>query len=343
MEEEKMKRKIISLLLTVALIVSVCCVFASAAPYYRYDYVRYYDYYKFTADVDVDAEDLVCKSEVGNTTTAYVPKTTEKAYIDVDTTGRCSVSVSDSDHAVYYSNGKYEIILDEGWNTVTVTVTADRYYFNPALYWAMYHVPVTKPEPPAKTEPEGAGNSPAEQPGQPGQVPPAKPEDGKNPPPAQPGPDHKPEPQKPVYIRWYPKYRTSDVTKTFTVKIYRGDAETCGHVPCLYEGCGKHACTIHGSYDLGTVSADTHKITAITNQGGGVSSADAKFTDNKVVSYLTVEVVNGAGAEINIVPQTGYTINKITVDGVSVPLTLKYTFSEVTADHSIAVEFAPVN
>lgn len=337
-----MKKRIVSLLLTVAMIVSVCCVFASAAvPSYRY---YYYD--RYTADVDVIADDLCCKSECGDVLTAYVGKDTDEAVIDVDVSGRYgSIKVTKDGKSIPGYSNNFEVQLDEGWNTVKVTVSPYRYTYIRSPYW-VYKTPVQndkpdpKPEPPA-TEPDDIADSPAGQPGQPGQPEPSvKPGDPK--PEGEPKPEQRPAPQRPVYSRWYPIYRTSEVTRTYTVKIYRGDAENCGHVPCNYVGCGKHACTIHGSYALGTVSADTHKITAITNQGGGVSCADAKFTDNKVVSYLTVDVVNGTGAEINIVPQTGYTINKITVDGVSVPLTLKYTFSEVTADHSIAVEFAPV-
>ncbi|MBE6992416.1 MAG: cadherin-like beta sandwich domain-containing protein [Ruminococcaceae bacterium] len=323
-----MKKRVISLLLTVAMIVSVCCVFASAAvPSYRY---YYYD--KFTADIDVVADDLCCKSECGDTLTAYVDKSTDKAIIDVDITGRYgSIKVTKDGKSIPGYSNNFEVKLDEGWNTVEVTVSPYRYTYIRSPFW-VYKTPVQNDKPEPRPEPETPADPKPE----------SKPETPADPrPEPRPEPEQRPAPQRPVYFRWYPIYRTTEVTRTYTVKIYRGDAETCGHVPCAYAGCGKHGCTVHAHYDLGTVVSDTYKITAITNQGGGVSCADAKFTDNKVVSYLTVDVVSGTGAEINIVPQTGYTIDKITVDGVSVPLTLKYTFSEVTADHTIAVEFAP--
>lgn len=149
-----MKKRIVSLLLTVAMIVSVCCVFASAmapapapapAPSYRY----YYYYDKATADVDVVSDGLCCKSESGKTLTAYVDSDTEKAVIDVDTTSQCYVKVTVDGKTVSKINGEYVVSLAEGWNTFKVTVTSN---YNPALYWAKYFSPaVTKPVEPPKT------------------------------------------------------------------------------------------------------------------------------------------------------------------------------------------------
>ncbi len=318
-----MKKRIVSLLLTVAMVMSVCCLFATAASGdcgRSWDCERYCYYDRFTADVSVSASGLCCTSKDGSTLTAYVSGSTDKAVIDVDTVGRCSVKVTDNGSAVSGKNGQYTVSLDKGWNTFKVVVSANRYYICNSPWW-VYQAPVVDQKPDVKPD--------------------AK-------------PDAQPEQSqltansvRPVYVQWKPTYRTESYSNTYYVKIYRGDAPTCGHTcdhySCRYDNCGKHGCKLHSCYDLGTTASSTYTITAITNEGGGVSCDDAKFTSNKVVKYLTVSVESGTSAAINIVPLTGYTIGKITVDGqVLATNTLKYTFSDITADHTIAVEFAPI-
>jgi len=53
----------------------------------------------------------------------------------------------------------------------------------------------------------------------------------------------------------------------------------------------------------------------------------------------SVSVLSGADQSFTIVPATGYTIDQILVDGTPVAKTPVYTFTDVAADHTIAVSF----
>jgi hypothetical protein len=75
----------------------------------------------------------------------------------------------------------------------------------------------------------------------------------------------------------------------------------------------------------------TYTITANAGTGGIINNAGA----------LTVQ--SGATQAYNIIPNSGYTIANVLVDGSSVGAVSTYTFTNVTASHTISVTFtAPV-
>ena len=71
----------------------------------------------------------------------------------------------------------------------------------------------------------------------------------------------------------------------------------------------------------------THTITATAGAGGGISPSEE------------VTVNDGGDAAFSITPASGYVIDDVLVDGVSVGTVASYTFTHVAADHTIAVTF----
>jgi hypothetical protein len=75
-------------------------------------------------------------------------------------------------------------------------------------------------------------------------------------------------------------------------------------------------------------TAGTFSITPTAGANGSISPATAQ-----TVSY-------GASITFTFTPATGYVVNVVTVDGATVtPVTNSYTFTNVTANHTIAVTF----
>ncbi len=79
-----------------------------------------------------------------------------------------------------------------------------------------------------------------------------------------------------------------------------------------------------------TFNLKTYTITATTGVNGSISPSG------------TVTVNWGSGITFTITPKTGYRIANVKVDGVSKGAIFSYTFSNVTANHSIAATYAPV-
>lgn len=71
-----------------------------------------------------------------------------------------------------------------------------------------------------------------------------------------------------------------------------------------------------------------HTITASTGANGSISPSGS------------VSVNNGSDQVFTITPNSGYHIDTVTVDGGSVSATSPYTFTNVTADHTISATFA---
>jgi hypothetical protein len=71
----------------------------------------------------------------------------------------------------------------------------------------------------------------------------------------------------------------------------------------------------------------TYSITATAGTGGTISNAGA------------TSVQSGANQTYTITPASGYAINSVLVDGVSVGAVSTYTFSNVSAAHTISVSF----
>ena len=81
-------------------------------------------------------------------------------------------------------------------------------------------------------------------------------------------------------------------------------------------------------YRVATFAINTYTITATAGTGGSITPSGA------------VTVNNGASQAFTITPSTGYHIADVLVDGVSVGAVSSYTFSDVTAGHTIAASFA---
>ena len=95
-----------------------------------------------------------------------------------------------------------------------------------------------------------------------------------------------------------------------------------------------------GSYTFTNVQADgtiaatfgtpvtTYTITATAGAGGTISPAGAQT------------VASGASKTFAITPAAGYRVNTLTVDGAAVAAATSYTFTNVTANHTIAATFS---
>jgi hypothetical protein len=80
--------------------------------------------------------------------------------------------------------------------------------------------------------------------------------------------------------------------------------------------------TIHATFIL-----KTYPITATAGTGGTITPSG------------TVQVTHGSDQVFAIVPNTGYNIDSVTIDGVRVDSTVSYTFHSVTASHTINAAF----
>ncbi len=86
-----------------------------------------------------------------------------------------------------------------------------------------------------------------------------------------------------------------------------------------------------GGYDIGAfqyVSSTQYTITASAGPGGGISPSGS------------VQVSHGGNQSFMITPNAGYQIAGVTVDGVSVGAVAAYTFSSVSANHTISAAFS---
>ncbi len=80
-------------------------------------------------------------------------------------------------------------------------------------------------------------------------------------------------------------------------------------------------------WNFTTEQQPTFTITATTGTDGGISPADS------------ATVNNGASQTFTITPNIGYHVLSVQVDGVSAGVGTSYTFTHVTADHTISVSF----
>jgi hypothetical protein len=74
----------------------------------------------------------------------------------------------------------------------------------------------------------------------------------------------------------------------------------------------------------------TYTLTATSGSNGSLSPSGA------------VSVSSGGSQTFTITPASGYAISSVAVDGVSVGTPTSYTFSNVTANHTIAATFAAI-
>jgi predicted ester cyclase len=84
--------------------------------------------------------------------------------------------------------------------------------------------------------------------------------------------------------------------------------------------------TIYATFSLATLY---YSITASAGDGGTISPSG------------TVVVSRGASQTFAIIPADGYRVSDVVVDGASRGPATSYTFSDVSADHSISASFVP--
>ena len=86
-----------------------------------------------------------------------------------------------------------------------------------------------------------------------------------------------------------------------------------------------------GNHRHGDVQQSIYVITATVNGTGGAISP----------SGSVIREVSGGSKTFTITPKTGYRIADVMVDGKSVGVVTKYTFSNVAANHTIVASFIP--
>ncbi len=91
-----------------------------------------------------------------------------------------------------------------------------------------------------------------------------------------------------------------------------------------------------GTYTFSNVTAD-HTIAAAFNQVFTITASAG--TGGTITPTGAVQVTSGNSQTFTITAEAGYTIADVTVDGTSVGAVSTYTFSNVTADHTIAATF----
>jgi PKD repeat protein len=115
-----------------------------------------------------------------------------------------------------------------------------------------------------------------------------------------------------------------------------GTAAALGPVSHAYPTAGTYTATFTATSNQGqaasatrtiTVNAASFTLTASAGTGGAISPAGA------------VSVANGGSQTFTISPAAGYVISSVTVDGVNQGALGTYTFSNVTANHTIAAAF----
>ena len=87
----------------------------------------------------------------------------------------------------------------------------------------------------------------------------------------------------------------------------------------------------------------THTITATAYAGGTITPLNntrVSTATSGTTVIKNVTVTHAASQGFTIAPSTGYKIADVKVDGVSVGAVASYTFSNVTANHTIAATFA---
>ncbi len=74
-----------------------------------------------------------------------------------------------------------------------------------------------------------------------------------------------------------------------------------------------------------------YTINAVAGPGGSISPEGS------------VTKIGGSNLTITITPDSGYSVQEILVDGISIGIALDYTFTKIDRNHSIQVNFAPNN
>jgi sialate O-acetylesterase len=94
-----------------------------------------------------------------------------------------------------------------------------------------------------------------------------------------------------------------------------------------------------GSYTFSNVTANHTIAVTFTNNPAAFDITASAGSGGALDPAGTVQVSSGASQTFTITPNIGYIISEVTVDGCSVGSVGSYTFSNVTANHTIAATF----
>jgi len=101
------------------------------------------------------------------------------------------------------------------------------------------------------------------------------------------------------------------------------------------DGSSKGAVT---SWTLNNVQVD-HTITASFASGAYHTITSSAGTNGQISPSGSVQIIDGGSQTFTITPKNGYVVASLSVDGTSAGYGQSYTFTNVVADHTIAVTF----
>ena len=136
------------------------------------------------------------------------------------------------------------------------------------------------------------------------------------------------------------------ISPTGTTTISSGESQTFTIAP--NSGYQISAVTVDGtsvgavpSYTFSNVTAN-HTISAAFSVNETFTITATAGTGGAISPTGTVAVNSGANQTFTITPNTGFQITGVTVDGASVGAVTSYTFSNVTANHTISAAFTAI-
>ena len=151
----------------------------------------------------------------------------------------------------------------------------------------------------------------------------------------------------------------TSINYTMTSSASAGGSILPSGTVSVLEGSGKtYIVTPNEGYLISDVIVDGASVGAVSTYAFSNITADhtitAKFAAVPIQSYLitsisgpngsispsgTITVASGASKTFTITPRRGYSISSLKIDGVSVGIQSSYTFSALTANHTIQATF----
>ncbi|MBT0652939.1 fibronectin type III domain-containing protein [Geobacter luticola] len=135
--------------------------------------------------------------------------------------------------------------------------------------------------------------------------------------------------------------QTIDVGNTTTYALNNlSEGSTYYFTVTDYDGAGNES---GYSNEISKSFPFTYSLTATASAGGTIAPVGSVTTSTATSGTSTITsmtVSQGGSQSFSIIPNAGYSIANVTVDGVSVGAVNTYTFTNVTADHAITATFA---
>src|ERR1041384_5132036 len=135
-----------------------------------------------------------------------------------------------------------------------------------------------------------------------------------------------------------------------------GSISPAGAIALLYGSDQGFTVTPSTGYHVSDVSVDGTSIGAVAKYTFSGVSANHTIAASFAIDTLTITATAGAGGSLSptgavavlygadqgftVTPSTGYHVADVSVDGSSIGAVAKYTFTSVTANHTIAASFA---